>query len=76
MALERAGRIAPEQVLHIGDSIRKDYLPAKTIGMHAILLDRFKTSDAETWKKSGELVLSDLEAIKAWLTEEDSEQQV
>lgn len=76
MALERAGRIAPEQVLHIGDSISKDYLPAKTIGMHAILLDRFKTSDAEKWKKSGELVLSDLEATKAWLTGGDSELQV
>ncbi|KAF2287086.1 hypothetical protein GH714_038066 [Hevea brasiliensis] len=47
IALERAGNIAPEEALHIGDSMRKDYTPAKGVGMHALLLDRFKTPDAE-----------------------------
>ncbi|KAL3616652.1 hypothetical protein CASFOL_039046 [Castilleja foliolosa] len=53
IALERAGKIAPEEALHIGDSMRQDYWPAKTIGMHALLLDRFKTPDAKTWSKYG-----------------------
>lgn len=68
IALERAGNIAPEETLHIGDSIRKDYIPAKSVGMQAILLDRFKTSEAEDWRKSGEVVLPDLVAVKEWLT--------
>ncbi|KAG2689358.1 hypothetical protein I3760_09G135200 [Carya illinoinensis] len=68
IALERAGNIAPEEVLHIGDSFRKDYVPAKTLGMHALLLDRFKTPDAEEWRKSGAIVLPDLMAAKDWLT--------
>lgn len=72
IALERAGNMAPEEVLHIGDSMRKDYVPATSIGMHALLLDRFKTSDAEEWRKSGAVVLPDLEAAKEWLTSEKS----
>lgn len=67
IALERAGNIAPEEALHIGDSMRKDYLPAKSIGMHALLLDRFKTPDALDWKKSGATVLPDLVAAREWL---------
>jgi HAD superfamily hydrolase (TIGR01549 family) len=38
IALERGG-VAPEEVLHIGDSMRRDYIPAKSVGMHALLLD-------------------------------------
>ncbi|KAL5539844.1 hypothetical protein UlMin_043475 [Ulmus minor] len=72
IALERAGNVAPEEVLHIGDSIRKDYIPAKSIGMQAILLDRFKTLEAEEWRRSGAIVLPDLEATKEWLTSEKS----
>nr|DAD28581.1 TPA_asm: hypothetical protein HUJ06_030049 [Nelumbo nucifera] len=72
IALEKAGNIAPEEALHIGDSMRKDYLPAKSIGMHALLLDRFKSPDAESWRKSGAVVLSDLVATQAWLTSEKS----
>ncbi|XP_071722935.1 uncharacterized protein [Rutidosis leptorrhynchoides] len=70
IALERAGNIAPEETLHIGDSMRKDYAPAKSIGMHALLLDRFKTPDAENWKKSGATVLPDLVAARDWLSAE------
>lgn len=67
IALERAGNIAPEEVLHIGDSYRKDYVPAKQVGMHALLLDRFKTPDAEEWKKAGAIVLPDLNAVQELL---------
>ena len=66
--MEKAGNIPPEEALHIGDSMRKDYLPAKSAGMHALLLDRFKTPDAENWRKSGATVLPDLVATQEWLT--------
>ncbi|KAL1833854.1 hypothetical protein ACET3Z_003505 [Daucus carota] len=72
LALERAGNIAPEEVLHIGDSMRKDYVPAKSVGMHALLLDRFKTPDAQEWRKSGATVLPDLVAAQEWLSSEKS----
>ncbi|KAJ4979947.1 hypothetical protein NE237_010727 [Protea cynaroides] len=57
IALEKAGNIAPEETLNIGDSMRKDYLPAKSVGMHVLLLDRFKILDADSWRKSGAVVL-------------------
>lgn len=63
--------MAPEEALHIGDSMRKDYLPARSIGMQALLLDRFKTADAEDWRKAGAPVLPDLEAARDWLTKEE-----
>lgn len=72
IALERAGNLAPDEVLHIGDSMRKDYEPARSIGMHALLLDRWKTQDAENWRKSGALVLPDLTAAQEWLSSEKS----
>lgn len=72
IALERAGNVNPQEVLHIGDSMRKDCLPAKSVGMHAILLDRFKTSDAEEWRRSNATVLTDLVATQEWLTSEKS----
>lgn len=68
IALARAGNIAPEEALHIGDSMRKDYLPAKSVGMHALLVDRFKTPEAQAWRKSGAVVLPDLVAVQEWLS--------
>ena len=67
LALERAGNIAPEEVLHIGDSMRKDYVPAKSIGMHAFLLDRFKTEAAKDWREAGAIVLPDLVSVQQLL---------
>ncbi|CAN6909614.1 hypothetical protein Bca4012_077905 [Brassica carinata] len=67
LALERAGNIAPEEVLHIGDSMRKDYVPAKSIGMHALLLDRFKTEAAKDWREAGAIVLPDLVSVQQLL---------
>lgn len=72
IALEMAGNVAPEEVLHIGDSMRKDYIPAKTLGMHALLLDRFKTKDAESWRQAGAPVFPDLVAVQDWLAKEDN----
>ena len=67
LALERAGNIAPEEVLHIGDSMRKDYVPAMSIGMHALLLDRFKTEAAKDWREAGAIVLPDLVSVQQLL---------
>jgi len=39
IALEMAGNIAPEEALHIGDSMRKDYTPARSVRMNVLLLD-------------------------------------
>lgn len=50
--------------------MRKDYIPARSVGMHALLLDRFKTADAVNWRKAGATVLPDLIATKDWLTSE------
>ncbi|KAE8668387.1 mitochondrial translocator assembly and maintenance protein 41-like protein isoform X1 [Hibiscus syriacus] len=72
IALERAGSIAAEETLHVGDSLRKDYVPARSVGMNALLLDRFKTPDAEEWRKSGAIVLPDLEAVRELLSSEKS----
>ncbi|KAJ1260270.1 hypothetical protein BS78_10G219200 [Paspalum vaginatum] len=75
IALEMAGNVAPEEALHIGDSMRKDYTPARSIGMQALLLDRFKTADAESWRHSGATVLPDLVATQEWLTKNQNEEQ-
>ena len=50
--------------------MHKDNGPAKSIDMHALLLDRFKTRDAENWRKSGAIVLPDLAAAQEWLADE------
>ncbi|XP_042458258.1 haloacid dehalogenase-like hydrolase domain-containing protein 3 isoform X2 [Zingiber officinale] len=70
IALEMAGNIAPEEALHIGDSMHKDYIPSRSVGMSAMLLDRFKTSDAESWRDAGAVVLPDLVAVQELLTKE------
>lgn len=67
-----AGNVAPEEVLHVGDSLRKDYLPARSVGMNAVLLDRFKTADAESWRQSGAPVFPDLIAVQDWLTKKEA----
>lgn len=72
IALERAGNIAPSEALHIGDSMRKDYIPAKSVGMHALLLDRFETHDAQEWRKSGAIVLPNLAATQDFLSNEET----
>lgn len=70
IALQKAGNIPVNEVLHIGDSMRKDYLPARNMGMKALLLDRFKTPDAATWRESGAPVLPDLVTAQDWIENE------
>ncbi|KAG8044170.1 hypothetical protein GUJ93_ZPchr0040g33515 [Zizania palustris] len=75
-ALEMAGGVAPAEALHIGDSMRKDYAPARGAGMHALLLDRFRTAEAESWRRTGAAVLPDLVAAREWLTAVAEEETV
>ncbi|KAK8950829.1 hypothetical protein KSP39_PZI003135 [Platanthera zijinensis] len=71
IALEMAGNVAADEALHIGDSMRIDYLPARSVGMQAVLLDRFKTRDAEAWRLSGAPVFPDLVAVQDWLVKKE-----
>ncbi|KAJ3679273.1 hypothetical protein LUZ60_017284 [Juncus effusus] len=71
IALEKAGNISPQESLHIGDSYRKDYIPARSVGMRAVLLDRFKTLDAVSWRQAGAPVFPDLLAVQDWLVKEE-----
>lgn len=69
IALLRAGSdILPEQALHIGDSLRKDFVPAASLGMHALLLDRFKTKEARAAKENGVAVVTDLQQCQDYIT--------
>lgn len=38
----------------------QDYLPAVKLGMHAVLLDRFHTQEAEEWRRASVPVFPDL----------------
>lgn len=44
----------------------QDYLPAVSMGMHAVLLDRFNTKEALEWRKASIPVFNDL---GAWTTD-------
>jgi FMN phosphatase YigB (HAD superfamily) len=68
IALKEAGGFQPEQALHIGDSLLKDYLPARGLGMHALLLDRFQTSEARAAKEAGVPVLPDLVQAQRYIS--------
>jgi REG-2-like HAD superfamily hydrolase len=66
-ALQKAGGVAPDQVLHIGDSLRKDYLPARSLGMHALLLDRFQTPEHRAAREAGVPVFPDLSYVQKFI---------
>jgi putative hydrolase of the HAD superfamily len=40
--------VEPEEALHVGDNLRKDWEPARLLGMDAILIDRKGRYDGET----------------------------
>jgi len=61
----------PAEVLHIGDSLRKDYEGAVKLGMRALLLDRFDTKEAQKWREDGIPVLPSLDATRKWIVEHD-----
>jgi FMN phosphatase YigB (HAD superfamily) len=68
IALKRANQdITPEQALHIGDSLRKDFVPATSLSMHALLLDRFNTVEACAAKETGVPVVTDLHEAKEYI---------
>ncbi|KAG0582008.1 hypothetical protein M758_3G025600 [Ceratodon purpureus] len=68
IALSRAGsNIIPEQALHIGDSLRKDFVPAATLGMHALLLNRFDSKEARAAKETGVPVVTDLRQCQDYI---------
>ncbi len=57
LALERAG-VEPERAVHVGDSPRLDVAPARSVGMHTVLIDRlsrYPDLDAATIKSMEEL---------------------
>lgn len=68
IALSRAGsNILPEQALHIGDSLRKDFVPAASLGMHALLLNRFDSKEARAAKETGVPVVTDLQQCQDYI---------
>jgi REG-2-like HAD superfamily hydrolase len=57
LALDRAG-VAPEKALHVGDSPEMDVVPASSVGMNVVLLDRlgrYSQADWPTISSLGEL---------------------
>ncbi|KAL2651202.1 hypothetical protein R1flu_019330 [Riccia fluitans] len=67
LALEKAGVENACEALHVGDSYKKDYLPAKAVGMHAVLLDRFNTVESKMWKENGATVFPDLVEVEKYM---------
>jgi putative hydrolase of the HAD superfamily len=52
---------APSEVLHIGNDFAKDFEGARRVGIHAVLLDRYKeTERADEWRRRGAPVFTDL----------------
>ena len=53
--------LKPEEVLHIGNDFKKDYLGAKNAGFHAVLLDRYNEKErTQWWREQGAPVFKDL----------------
>ena len=60
--------LRPEEVLHIGNDFKKDYLGAKDAGFHAVLLDRYDEKElASSWREMGAPVFKDLIDVVASL---------
>ena len=68
IALQKAGGVAPDQTLHIGDSLRKDYLPARSLGMHSLLIDRFQTTEHRAAREAGVPVFPDLSYAQKFIS--------
>ena len=63
--------IAPGEMLHVGASVTRDYLPARKRGMRALLLDL--RGDARHAKLAGADVLRSLDELPSWLDAHDRE---
>ena len=67
MAIREAQVESPEEILHIGDHLEKDYKAAVRVGMRSILLDRFSTEEAMQWRNDGLPVSRSLKEVQEWL---------
>ncbi|KAL7531415.1 hypothetical protein ACHAXR_004024 [Thalassiosira sp. AJA248-18] len=66
--------LKPEEVLHIGNDFKKDYIGAKNAGFHAALLDRYDEKElAYSWRKQGAPVFKDLIDVVEYLGREQFE---
>jgi len=53
--------IEPSNVLHIGNDFQKDFEGARRVGIHGVLLDRYKEDElAGEWRRRGAPVFRDL----------------
>ncbi|KAL7525666.1 hypothetical protein ACHAWF_001459, partial [Thalassiosira exigua] len=63
--------LKPEEVLHIGNDFKKDYVGAKEAGFHAALLDRYDEKElADSWREKGAPVFKDLLDVVEYLGRE------
>mmetsp|Transcript_43947 Transcript_43947/g.171689 ORF Transcript_43947/g.171689 Transcript_43947/m.171689 type:complete len:270 (-) Transcript_43947:207-1016(-) len=70
VAARCAGEENPSRILHIGDSLKKDYYGARSVGFRALLIDRFHSPDAEKWRQDGIAVCRDFEEAKLWIQDQ------
>ena len=60
--------LEPSHVLHIGNSYDKDFVGARRMGMHAVLLERYDDPElASEWKRRGAMVFEDLTDVIEFL---------
>lgn len=63
--------LKPDEVLHIGNDFKKDYVGATDAGFHAILLDRYgETELSDSWRQQGAIVFQDLIDVAEYLGRE------
>ena len=66
--------VETSEVLHIGNDFNKDFEGARRIGIHSVLLDRYKESEkAEEWRRRGAPVFRDLMDVIEYLGRADCE---
>mmetsp|Transcript_26022 Transcript_26022/g.54798 ORF Transcript_26022/g.54798 Transcript_26022/m.54798 type:complete len:402 (+) Transcript_26022:50-1255(+) len=66
--------LKPEEILHIGNDFKKDYVGAKEAGFHAVLLDRYDEKElADSWREGGAPVFKDLIDVVEYLGREQFE---
>lgn len=63
--------LKPEEVLHIGNDFKKDYIGAKNAGFHSALLDRYDEKElSNLWRERGAPVFKDLIDVVEYLGRE------
>ena len=66
-AVKAAGaEVEPENILHIGDSVQKDYLAAKHVGWNALLMQRTLNQSSSKSIPQADIV-SSFEDVSKWL---------